>query len=51
MENGSLIFVESIAECSYGSILQYIWPTLCDNWYWQPILLFFMGDRLGQVLL
>ena len=37
MENGSLMKVESIAECSPWSILQYFWPTLSDNWYWKPI--------------
>ena len=33
--------VESIAECSKWSILQYVWPALSDNRYWKPILLFF----------
>ena len=51
MENGSLMKVESIAECSKGSILQYFWSALGDNRYWKPIVLFFMSDRLGQVLL
>ena len=34
MTNGSLILlmkVESIAECSNWSILQYFWPALSDN--------------------
>ena len=31
MENGSLMKVESIAECSKGSILQYFRPALSDN--------------------
>ena len=30
MENGSLMKVEYIAECS-------AWPALSDNWYWKPI--------------
>ena len=29
---GSLMDVESIAECSTWSILQYFWPALSDNW-------------------
>ena len=29
--------VESIAECSPWSILQYVWPALSDNWFWKPI--------------
>ena len=33
MENGSLMEVESIAECSPWSILQYFWPALSDNRY------------------
>ena len=51
MENGSLMKVESIAECSKGSILQYFWPALSNNRYWKPILVFFLSGRLGQVLL
>ena len=31
MTNGSLMKVESIAECSPWSILQYFWPALRDN--------------------
>ena len=31
MTNGSLMKVESIAECSKGSILQNLWSTLGDN--------------------
>ena len=30
--NGSLMKVESIAECSPWSIVQYFWPALSDNW-------------------
>ena len=29
--------VESIAECSPWSILQYFWPALSDNWSWKTI--------------
>ena len=43
--------VESIAECFHWSILQYFWPALSDNWYWKPILVFFLSGRLKQVLL
>ena len=35
LTNGSLMKVESIAEC--WSILQYFWPALSDNWSWKPI--------------
>ena len=31
MTNGSLMKVESIAECSPWSILQYFWPALSDD--------------------
>ena len=51
MTKGSLMKVNSIAECSKGSILQYFWPALSDNWYWKPILVFFLSGRLRQVLL
>ena len=37
MENGSLMKVENIAECSLWNILQYFWPALSDNWSWKPI--------------
>ena len=37
MTNGSLMKVESIAECSPWSILQHFWPALSDNWSWKPI--------------
>ena len=33
MENGSLMEVKNIAECSHWSILQYFWPQLSDNLY------------------
>ena len=37
IENGSRMKVKSIAECSKGSILQYFWPALSNNWYRKPI--------------
>ena len=37
MTNGSLMKVNSIAECPPWSILQYVWPSLSDNWSWKPI--------------
>ena len=42
MENGSLMKVKSIAECSPPSILQHFWPLLSDSWSWKPILVFFL---------
>ena len=37
MTNGSLMKVESIAECSHPwSILQYVWPAFSDNWSLNP---------------
>ena len=42
MTNGSLMKVESIAECSPWSILQYFWPALSDNWSWKPIFSVFL---------
>ena len=41
MTNGSLIKVQSIAECSPWSILQYFWPLLSHNRPWKPIFLSF----------
>ena len=32
MTTGCLMKVKSIAECSKGSIHQYFWPALSDNW-------------------
>ena len=49
--NGSLMKVESIAECSKGSILQYFWPALSDNWSWKPIFGLFESGCFRQVLL
>ena len=40
MTKGSSMKVESIAECSKGSILQYFWPALSDNWCWKTVLSF-----------
>ena len=51
MENGSLMKVKSIAECSKGSILQYFRPALSNIWYWKPNLVFFLSGHLRQVLL
>ena len=51
MTNGSLMKVNSIAECSPWSILQYFWPALSDIQSWKTILDFFLSDRLRQVLL
>ena len=51
MENGSLMKVESIAEFSPWSILQYFWPALSDIWSWKPIFVLFLSGRLRQVLL
>ena len=38
MTNGSLMKVESIAKCSFRSILQYFWPTLRVNRSWKTFL-------------
>ena len=43
--------VESIAECSPWSILQYFWPALRDNWSWKPIFGVFESCSFTQVLL
>ena len=43
--------VESIAECSPWSILQYFWPALSANWSWKPIFGLFESGRFTQVLL
>ena len=51
MAIGSLMKVESIAECSPWSILQYLWPALRDTWSWKPILGLSEGGRFTQVLL
>ena len=46
MTNGSLMKVESIAECSPWSILQCFWLVVLKT-----ILVFFLSGRLSQVLL
>ena len=51
MTKESWMKVESIAECSSWSILQYFWPELIDNRSWKPVLVFFLSGRLRQVLL
>ena len=38
MTNGSLMKVESIAECSPWSILQYFLPALSHNQSWKPFM-------------
>ena len=43
--------VESIAECSPWSILQYFRPAFCDNWSWKPIFGLFESGQFTQVLL
>ena len=51
MTNGSLMKLESIAECSTYSILQYFWPALSDTWSCKPIFGLFESGRFTQVLL
>ena len=51
MKDGNLIRVESIAECSSWSILQYFWPALSDNWSWKQILGLNESGIFTQVLL
>ena len=51
MTNGSLMKVQSIAECSPWSILQYFWPALSDNWFSKPIFDLCLSGRFTQVLL
>ena len=41
--------VESIAECSPLSILQYFKPALSDNWTWKPIFALYENGRFTQV--
>ena len=50
MTNGSLMKVESIAECPW-SILQYFWLALSDNWVWNPIFDLFESGHFTQVFL
>ena len=51
MTNSSLMKVENIVECSPGSILQYYWPALSDNWSIKPIFNLFESGCFRQVLL
>ena len=51
MTHGSLMKVESIAECSFWSILQYFWPAFSDNWPWKPIFGLFDSGLFTQVFL
>ena len=56
MTNGILMKVESIAESSKGSILQYFWPALSNNWSWKPIFwsfwewLFYTGFTVHVIM-
>ena len=43
--------VESIAECSLWSILQYFWPALSDNWSWKSFFGLLEKGRFTKVLL
>ena len=49
MTNGVLMKVESIAECSPWSILQYFWPAFSDNWSWKPMCGLLQSGRFTQV--
>ena len=51
MTNGGLMKVESIAECSPWSIMQYFWLALIGNLSWKPIFGLFDSGRFRQVLL
>ena len=51
MTTGSLMKVESIAECSLWSILQYFWPALSVNQSWKPFFGIFESGDFAQVLL
>ena len=51
MTNGSLMKIESIAECSPWSILQYFWPALSDNRSQKQALVFFLSERLTDFTL
>ena len=51
MTNDSLMKLQSIAECSPWSILQYFWPALSDNMSWKPIFGLFENGRFRQGLL
>ena len=51
MANGSLMKVESIAECSPWSILRYFWPALSCHWSCKAILCLFESGRFTKGLL
>ena len=51
MTDVSLMKVESIAECSPCSILQYFWPALSYNQSWNQFSVFYLSGHLRQVLL
>ena len=34
-----------------GSLMQYFWPVLSDNWSWKPIFALFKSGCFTQVLL
>ena len=46
-----LMQVKSIAECSKGSILQYLRPSLSDHLSLKPLFCLFLSGRFKQVLL
>ena len=47
--DGSLMKVESIAECYHWSIRQYFWPALSDNLSCKPIFGLFESSRFRQI--
>ena len=49
MTKCSLMQVKSIADCSKGSILQYFWPALSNNWSWKPIFGFSESGHFTHV--
>ena len=49
--NNRLMQVKSIAECSKGSILQYVWPSLSYGLSLRFLFFLFLSGRLRQVLL
>ena len=50
MTNGSSMKVESIAECSFWSILQYFQPALSDNLSRKPIFGLFENGHMGELM-
>ena len=51
LQNAPLMQVESIAECSKGSILQYFRPSLSYHLSLRPLFCLFLSGRFTQVLL